>query len=190
MSILVVTGPPGAGKTTISRLIAERLEPRVCVIESDWWYTTIVAGFISPWKTEADQQNRTIIRSFAAAAAVMSADGYATVLDGIIGPWTLNLVAAEADRSGTTLDYVVLRPPLELALARASRRQGEERVPGHPALTASGPIRQLWHAFAHVGPYEAHVVDTSAHEPAAAAELILSLRDAGGLRYPAPQPRE
>lgn len=188
MSVLVVTGPPGAGKTTVSRLVAERLGAPACVLESDWWWTTIVRGFISPWKTEADQQNRTAIRSFAAAAAVMSAGGYATVLDGVIGPWMLDLVAAETDRCGTTLDYVVLRPTLAVTLARAAGRQGEERVPGHPALTASGPVRQLWHDFADLGPYETQVVDTSEHEPASTADLILSLREAGRLRVMTPLP--
>jgi len=46
-----------------------------------------------------------------------------------------------------------------LALDRATSRR--PRVPGHPALTAKGPIRQLWEEFNQLGPYEPHVIDNS-----------------------------
>lgn len=108
--LLVVTGPPAAGKTTAARLLAARFEPRVCVLESDWWWTTIVAGRVSPWLPEAHEQNRAVVRSFSAAAAVMAAGSYPTVLEGIIGPWMLDLVQEEAAARDVPVHYVVLRP--------------------------------------------------------------------------------
>jgi hypothetical protein len=57
--------------------------------------------------------------------------------------------------------YVVLRPSLETTLDRAKSRAGDERVPGHPALTDEEPIRIMWHAFAQLGDYESNVIDTS-----------------------------
>ena len=172
---MVITGPPGAGKTTVSRLVARSFDPVACVIESDWWWTTIVKGHIDAWQPEAHAQNRAVVRSFAAAAAVMASEGFATVLEGIVGPWMLDLVVAEADEANVQLHYVVLRPTLEVALERARSRQGDERVPGHPALTASGPVRQLWEQFSDLGTFEPHALDNTSLGPETTAERVSAL---------------
>lgn len=91
----------------------------------------------------------------------MAAGGYPTILEGIVGPWMLDLVSAEAETRDVELHYVVLRPSLETCLARATARTGDERVQGHPALTDEAPIRTMWRAFAHLDGYEQHVIDTT-----------------------------
>lgn len=179
--ILVVSGPPGAGKTTVSRLVAQRLEPPACVIESDFWWTTVVTGFIRPWQPAAHDQNRVVVRSFSRAAAVMAQGGYRVVLEGIVGPWNLDLVTDEARAVGAQLHYVVLRPSLDVALARATGRAGDERVPGHPALTDEEPIRKMWHEFHELGDYERHVVDSTKLDPVETADVVRALLDAGRL---------
>ncbi|MGH3576993.1 MAG: AAA family ATPase, partial [Mycobacterium sp.] len=73
--ILIITGPPGAGKTTVARLVAEYFDRAAC-LETDWFWTIIVKGLIPPWEVEADSQNRTVLRSFAAAAASLAEGGY------------------------------------------------------------------------------------------------------------------
>ncbi len=57
--VVVISGPPGAGKSTVAKLVATRQgSPSVC-LESDWFWTTITNGFISPWEPASDRQNRT-----------------------------------------------------------------------------------------------------------------------------------
>jgi len=151
--------------------VAERAEAAAC-LESDWFWTTIVRGHVLPWLPEADAQNRAVLRSCAAAAAEFSLGGYTVVVDGIIGPWHLDLVTDGLRRSGGAVHYIVLRPGRDEALARATSRRGDERVPGHPALVDEVPIRHMWDQFRDLGPYERHVVDNSALDAAATATLV------------------
>jgi AAA domain len=49
--VLILTGPPGAGKTTAARVLAERSE-RAVHVESDRFFEFIRSGLVDPWKPE------------------------------------------------------------------------------------------------------------------------------------------
>ena len=114
----------------------------------------------------------------------MAAAGYPTVLEGVVGPWMLDLVRAEADAHGVPVHYVVLRPDLPAVVQRAAARAGDERVPGHPALSDEEVIRTMWHQFADLGDYERFVVDTSAYDAQQTADLVWSHVTSGDARLP------
>jgi len=174
--VLLLTGPPGAGKSTVADLVAPRFDPAVR-LETDWFFTTIVRGHIPPWTTEADAQNTTVVRAWATAAGVYAAGGYWVVVDGIIGPWYLDLVTAALGTSASAVHYVVLRPPLAVTLERARTRL--PRSTAADPLTAEEPVRAMWERFADLGPFERHVLDTAAVGPREAAELVWRRVDAG-----------
>ena len=148
----------------MTRRVAQLFEKAVC-LETDWFWTTIVKGFIPPWLPESAHQNHVVIRSFTAAAATMAHGGYAVVVDGIVGPWNLDTAVSQFAVAGVEHHYFVLRPARHVALARVTGRSGEERVPGHPALTDEGPILHMWDQFADLGHYENRVIDNSDLDP-------------------------
>ena len=166
-SILILTGPPGAGKSTIARtLAAEGPGLRVWLHADDFW-AAIGAGAIEPWRAEAHGQNTVVMSAVASAAGALAAGGYFVVVDGVVGPWFL----APFRRLETPLSYVVLRPSASVALARAKARAA--------GLAASGPILDLHRQFASLGDLERCVIDTTLQTP---PETVNAVRRALGSR--------
>jgi len=80
--VLIITGLR-VGKSTTARLVAQRFEHAAC-LASDWFWTTIVKGFVPPWQVDADTQNRGVMRAVAESSAALATSGYAVVIDGVI----------------------------------------------------------------------------------------------------------
>lgn len=156
--LLILTGPPGSGKTTVAPLVAEHFTPSV-VIEADALWAHVVRGFIEPWEDGADSQNAALVRASLAAAARLASTGYATVLSGHVGPRSLGLVHDELAHLSGPVAYVVLRPRLDICLANCLERQDS---PQHQsALSDETVIRGLYESYCDLGDIERHVFDTS-----------------------------
>lgn len=119
--LLVVTGPPGSGKSTVSEALADLWEPSV-LVEGDAFFRFLRRGMIPPWLPESHAQNDTTVRAAAAAAGGFASGGMAVVYDGVIGPWFLPTFARLSGVAA--LDYVVLLPPVETCLKRVETRTG------------------------------------------------------------------
>jgi predicted kinase len=180
--LLILTGPPGAGKTTVGALIAAESPLSAC-IQSVWFWTTIVNGHIPPWESEADAQNRAVIRAVAAAGVRMANAGFTVVLDGIFGPWQFEPLREELAQCTAPVTYAVLRPDGDTCLARA-RNRVLDSTQHRGALTDETPIRHMWEQFRNLGPIEEFVIDNSALDSSSTATLITQRMAAGDMAFP------
>jgi cytidylate kinase len=148
--VALLTGPPGAGKTTVAEHVARLVSPSV-VLAGDTFFRSLRSGRIPPWEPAANAQNTTLVTALGAAAAACAGGGFAVVVEGIVGPWMLEPFQLACP---IPLHYVVLRPSAAVAMARATGRSGEE-------LVDPVPIAAMYDAFADLGEHEADVVDSS-----------------------------
>ena len=152
-AVLVLSGPPGAGKTTTARAVAGSF-PKGVHLRADDLYHWVVTGYVLPWTPEAHDQNTLIQHAVADAAAAYASGGYSVVVDGIVGPWFLEPFRRACAAAGVGIAYAVLRPPLDTVIARATTR---DEMP----IPEEGPIRKMYEEFSDLGAFEHHVIDTS-----------------------------
>jgi RecA/RadA recombinase len=170
MAIAIITGPPGAGKTTVASQLAASSRLGVH-LAGDQVFHWVAGGYVPPWMPGTSRQNRTVISAIAAAAVQFADGGYDVFVDGIVGPWFLPHWLQVAGR-GRPTHYLVLRPSRQTAALRATGR----RAPGD--LVDPHPVAAMFDAFEDLGCFEAHVLDSSSQDLSATAAAIQEgLRD-------------
>ncbi|MFI5046884.1 MAG: AAA family ATPase [Acidimicrobiia bacterium] len=162
-NLLVVTGPPGAGKSTVAALVAEASE-RSVLVEGDAFFGFLARGGIDPWLREAHAQNEVVTRAAALATGGYALGGFDTVYDGVVGAWFLPAFMAATGLD--ELDYVVLLPSVETCLHRVATRRGH-------GFSDEPATRQMHAAFSAAEIDPRHVLVDPASTPAAVAEVVI-----------------
>jgi predicted ATPase len=68
--LLIVSGPPGAGKSAVAAALVERWEPSV-LVEGDVFFHFLRRGAIAPWLVEAHAQNTVVTLAAGAATGAL-----------------------------------------------------------------------------------------------------------------------
>jgi hypothetical protein len=144
-SMIIVTGPLGAGKSTVARMVADHLDSSALLIGSGFHHF-IHKGYRPLWQV--------VIDATAAAAAAYGVGGYLAVVDGIIGPWFLERWLRNLPNE-LPVHYVVLRPSEEVAPQRAIERTGDKD------LVDPDPVTFMHQVFVERGGLDDHALDSS-----------------------------
>jgi gluconate kinase len=177
--LLVVTGPPGAGKSTVARALADTFDPSV-LVEGDVFFRFLARGAIQPWLPESHDQNEVVVEAAASAAGGYAKGGYVTVYDGVIGPWSLPSFARATGLE--RVEYAVLMPSVERCVERVATRMGH-------GFTDEAATRKMHHEFAIAEVDDRHVLVDPPDEPDEVADLVLAALADGSLTYSAPPDR-
>jgi predicted kinase len=171
--IVIVSGAPGAGKSTIARILAKTSPfERAVHIHTDDFYRYICKGYIEPWKAESNDQNIAVSNAMVNCALGFCNGGYEAIIDGIVGPWFLK-PWIDAAKNGASIHYIVIRPDLETSILRATTRTGKDD------LTDVEVVKKMWRQFADLGPYEKNAINTAGQAIEQSAASIRDLMNLG-----------
>jgi chloramphenicol 3-O-phosphotransferase len=167
-AVVMLSGPIGAGKTTVAHELVALWQGPLAYIEGDQFWPFLVK------RPDGDPRKNfpAVMRAMTSAAASLARSGYDVLLDFSIPPQFLPTALKIA--RDVELDYVLLLPELEVCAARAGARH-------------AGKIAKYDKGFyALFTADERHVVSDPQAEPRVIAEFVQVGLDAGRFRVETP----
>jgi predicted kinase len=175
LGALILTGPPGVGKTTVAGILSRGAE-RSVHLEADRFFFFIGNGFIEPWDPASAEQNKLVMKTAAAAAASYANAGYATIIEGIVIPrWTLAAVRETLEAAGVPAAYAVLRAPRSECADRVHGREGD------PEIFEPNVLAAISAEFDDLGEFEPHAIDVAGMDAEQAAAAVSARMEEGSL---------
>ena len=168
-SIILLSGPLGAGKTEVATELVNVLDGPVANIEGDkFWF------FMAKGARELGRKRnfKTVMTAMTAASVPYAVAGYRVILDFSIPPWFLDTARRVAKVRDVPLDFVVVRPSEEVCAERAAMRNEGK-------ITDYEPYHELYSSFDEA---ERYIIHDDKSDAAAIAKVIRKGLDEGRFR--------
>ncbi len=165
LQVVILSGASGAGKSSVAEALCERYD-RTVHLETDALYDWIRMGRWDRMRRESARQNRMIVRAAARAATAYAQDLYAVFIDGVIGPHLLPIYLEELRPAGVPVHFVLLRPSLDITLARVAPRDSARKM-------IEEQHRVLHAQFERYGDFAGMTIDNSALTAQETADRVM-----------------
>ena len=117
MSVIFLSGPIGAGKTTVAKALVPLLPPPLAYIEGDTFWSFIR----NDGERGLHDNFPVLVRSMTAAALPFARSGFRVLIDFSIPPTFVD--SARKILKEIPFDFVLLRPGFEVCAQRAATRK-------------------------------------------------------------------
>ena len=164
---LVISGVPGAGKTTVAGLVADSL-PRCAVPDADALARMVRSGWVGPIGEPADEARAQLMlrtRNVCLLAGSFAEAGFFPVIDHVVADREM-LEAMIGWLQPRPVWFVTLAPDLATARARNATRPERERID----YDISGLYADIQHELSERGWW----FDTSTLSPEVTAQKIIA----------------
>jgi gluconate kinase len=129
LSIIFLSGPIGAGKTTVAKVLLPLLPAPLAYIEGDTFWSFVK---VNKERQRGLQDNfPVLVRSMTAAAVPFARSGFQVLIDFSIPPTFVE--TARKILKEVPFDFVLLRPSFEVCAERAASRK-EGAIKNRPML--------------------------------------------------------
>ena len=169
MELLVITGPPGAGKSAVAERIAA-MSATSALVPGDAFFAMLRNGGSPPWSSRAPERNEAVTAAAAAAVGALVRGGLEVVYDGVLGPRFLPQFLRHARLA--TANYAVLLPDVDTCVQRVRARAAH-------GFSDQAATRRMHADFVSAALPARHILDTAAMALSDAVIEVLSRRAQG-----------
>lgn len=160
MTIYIVTGPPGAGKSTLCDELAKRFD-RGFHLHCDDIYNMVKGGYKAPWDDTDDALKNLMFNASHKLIETYSASGFHITVDYV---FSLSQLQSFISKLSEPLVLTVLLPSLNANLERDKNRKW---------TIGNDLVSQYHQEFSEIKVFHRFVIDTSSIEPKELADTIL-----------------
>jgi ribosomal protein S18 acetylase RimI-like enzyme/adenylylsulfate kinase-like enzyme len=170
--LLILTGPPGSGKSSVAQALADRYD-RVAHVDVDSLRHLITpTGYRAPGKPGFERQHALAVRNACDLARNFMAERFAVIIDDVLPSRAdLDQYIEALEPAGVPVHFVRLLPGLEVCRER-NRGRKADRVPDERLQT-------IYREFEAGGETRGSVIDSSGLSVEATADRLQALTTSG-----------